>query len=37
MSYQDVNDLLNIKENDLEILETRITPYADSTAYFNAV
>jgi hypothetical protein len=37
MSYQDVNDLLNIKESDLEILETRITPYADSTAYFNAV
>ena len=37
MSYQNVNELLNIKETDLEILETRITPYADATAYFNAV
>lgn len=37
MSYQNVNELLNIKESDLEILESRITPYADSTEYFKAV
>ena len=37
MGYQNVNDLLNIKESDIEILETRITPYADTTEYFNAV
>lgn len=37
MSYQNVNELLNIKESDMEILESRITPYADHTEYFKKV
>lgn len=37
MNYQNVNDLLNIKESDIEVLESRITPYADYTEYFKKV
>lgn len=37
MSYQDVSDLLNIKETDLEVLESKITPYASHDEYFKAV
>lgn len=37
MSYQDVNELLNIKETDLEVLESKITPYASHDEYFKAV
>ena len=37
MSYQDVNELLNIKDSDLEVLENRITPHADHTEYFKKV
>ena len=37
MNYQNVNDLLNIKESDIEVLESRITPYADHTEYFKKV
>ena len=37
MNYQNVNELLNIKESDVQILESRITPYADTTEYFKKV
>ena len=37
MSYQNVNEFLNIKETDLEVLECKITPYADQTEYFKKV
>lgn len=37
MGYQDVNELLNIKDSDLEVLECKITPYADQTEYFKQV
>lgn len=36
-TYQNISDLLNIKSEDLKILETQITPNADSTEYYQRV
>lgn len=37
MNYKNVNELLNIKEKDLEVLEKTITPYADINDYYKEV
>lgn len=36
-TYQNISELLNIKDDDISILETQITPDSDSTEYYQHV